>query len=106
MNPKPFSALNHFTVPFSSTAIPEDDPFDVVAPKFDRRGGAGIAVLVSTLRTSVTCDPCGRGRPNFEGFTRLHCVDAALSHHAPMEEGVARPIREFDKSKPFSGLNT
>jgi hypothetical protein len=33
MKPKPFSALNHFTVPVSSTAMPEDDPFDVVALK-------------------------------------------------------------------------
>src|SRR5437660_12669178 len=41
--------------------MPEDDPFDVVAPKFDRRGGAGTAVLVSTLRTSVTCDPVWPG---------------------------------------------
>ena len=33
-------------------------------------------------------------RPNadFEGFTRLHGVDAALSQHAPMEEGVAGAI--------------
>jgi hypothetical protein len=33
MKPKPFSALNHFTVPVFSTAMPEDDPFDVVALK-------------------------------------------------------------------------
>ncbi len=42
--------------------------------------------------------------PNFEGFTRLHGVDAALSQHAPVEEGVAGPIREFDKSKPLFGV--
>jgi hypothetical protein len=35
--------------------------------------------------------------PNFEGFARLHGVDAALRQHAPMEEGVAGPIREFDE---------
>ena len=41
---------------------------------------------------------------DFEGFTRLHGVDAALSQHAPMEEGVAGAIREFDKSKPLFGI--
>ena len=42
--------------------------------------------------------------PNFEGFARLHGVDAALSQHAPVEEGVAGSIREFDKSKPLFGV--
>ena len=36
---------------------------------------------------------------NFERFPRLHGVDAARRKHAPMEEGVAGPIREFDESK-------
>ena len=53
MKPKPFSTLNHFTVPRSST----DGPLDAAAGKPDRRGGAGTAVLVSTLRTSVMCGP-------------------------------------------------
>ena len=42
--------------------------------------------------------------PYFDGFTRLHGVDAALRQHAPVEEGVAGPIREFDKSKPLFGI--
>jgi len=41
---------------------------------------------------------------HFEGFTRLHCVDRALSEDAPMEEGVARPIGEFDEAKPLLGI--
>ena len=41
--------------------------------------------------------------PNFEGFARLHGVDAALRQHAPVEEGVAGPIREFDEPKAFLG---
>jgi hypothetical protein len=57
MKPKPFSMLNHLTVPASSTATPEDDPFDVVALKFDGGGGAGTAVLRSTLMISVMCGP-------------------------------------------------
>jgi hypothetical protein len=47
MKPKPFSMLNPFDVPVSSTAVPEDDPFDVAARKLDRRGAAGVAVLLS-----------------------------------------------------------
>jgi hypothetical protein len=39
-----------------------------------------------------------------EGFTRLHDVDAALSQHAPVEEGVAGPIREFDEPESFVGV--
>jgi hypothetical protein len=57
MKPKPFSTLNHFTMPVSSTAAPEYDPFDVAGRGLDRRGGAGTAVLESTLSTSVTCGP-------------------------------------------------
>jgi hypothetical protein len=34
---------------------------------------------------------------DFEGFSGLHSVDAALSQQAPVEEGIARPIREFDE---------
>src|SRR6266481_1012934 len=41
--------------------------------------------------------------PNFEGVARLHGVDAALRQHAPVEEGVAGPIREFDEPKAFLG---
>jgi hypothetical protein len=37
MKPKPFSALNHFTVPASSTTMPEDGPFDVVDRKSRNR---------------------------------------------------------------------
>jgi hypothetical protein len=38
---------------------------------------------------------------DFEGFSGLHSVDAALSQQAPVEEGIPRPIREFDESKPL-----
>ena len=38
-----------------------------------------------------------RTNPDFQGVPRLHGVDAALSQHAPVEEGIASPIREFDE---------
>jgi len=41
---------------------------------------------------------------DFEHFTRLHGIDAALSQHAPMEEGVTGPIREFDEPEAFVGV--
>jgi len=41
---------------------------------------------------------------NFDGLARLHGVDAALSQHAPMEEGVAGPIREFDEPEALVGV--
>ena len=40
---------------------------------------------------------------HFEGFTRLHGVDPALSEDATMEEGIARSIGEFDEPKPLLG---
>ena len=36
---------------------------------------------------------------DLEGFSGLHSVDAALSQQAPVEKGIARPIREFDESE-------
>ena len=38
-----------------------------------------------------------------EPVTWLHGVDAALCQHAPVEEGVAGPVREFDKTEAFLG---
>ena len=41
--------------------------------------------------------------PNFEGFTLLHGIDAALSQDGPMEEGVAGPIQQFGRA-PRDGV--
>ena len=41
---------------------------------------------------------------DFEGLALLHGVDAALSQHTPMEEGVAGPIGEFDEPEPLFGV--
>ena len=38
---------------------------------------------------------------HFERFARLNNADPALRQHAPMEEGVAGPIGEFDEPKPL-----
>ena len=45
-----------------------------------------------------------RTDPDFEGFAGLHSVDAALSQQAPVEEGIARLIREFDEPEAFVGV--
>ena len=60
--PETLSALNHFTVPVSSTARSEDGPPDVAGRGLDPRGAVGTAVLLSTLSTSVTCGPVCPGR--------------------------------------------
>jgi hypothetical protein len=92
--------LNHFTVPVSSTAMPEDDPINVVVPKFDRRDVVDLAVLLSMLDDLGDMWSLVSGTDaDFKGFARLHRVDAALKEHAPMEEGVAGPIRKFDEAK-------
>jgi hypothetical protein len=44
--------------------MPEDDPFDVVALKFDRRGAAGVAVLLSTLMILEAPGLPTKGRPS------------------------------------------
>jgi len=38
---------------------------------------------------------------HFEGFTRLHGIDPALSEDSPMKEGVPGPIGEFDEASPL-----
>jgi hypothetical protein len=46
------------------------------------------------------CGPLvSRTDADFERFTRLHGVDAALSQHAPVKERVAGPIREFRSTR-------
>jgi len=42
-------------------------------------------------------------KSNFESFTGLDSTDPPLSEDAAMQEGVARPIGEFDKAKPLLG---
>jgi hypothetical protein len=89
MKLRPFATLNHFTVPVSSTTVSEDGPSDISARKLDRRG-AGAAVLLSTLSTSVTCGPFVTwADTHFESFARLDSADPALTRQAPMKKGVA-----------------
>ena len=44
-----------------------------------------------------------RTNPDFQGVPRLHGVDATLSQHAPVEEGVAGAIGEFNEAEAFLG---
>src|SRR6266436_4513741 len=106
MKPKPFSTLNHFTVPVSSTKMPEDDPFDVAGRGLDRRGGAGTAVLVSTLRTSVTCDPVWPGPTRTSrvspGCTVLMPLCAST---LPWRKASPDPSDNSTNPNPLSELN-
>jgi len=103
MKPKPFSVLNHLTVPSSSTDVSEDGPLDVAPRNLDCRGVLSVAVLVSTLSTSVTCGPLCPGRTRTsEGFTGLHGADATstLSWMKPSPD----PSESSTNPNPFSGI--
>src|ERR1700726_3737771 len=60
MKPKPFVALYHLTVPDSSTAVPSAGGYTGRSGRA-RLGISCCAVLLSTLRISVTCGPLGPG---------------------------------------------
>jgi hypothetical protein len=61
MKPKPFSVLNHFTVPVSWIARSEDGLPDVGARELDRGGVVGVAVLPSDRMIS-RCSDINAGR--------------------------------------------
>jgi len=42
--------------------------------------------------------------PHLDRIAPLHGVDPALSQHAPMKEGIAGPIGEFDEPEAFVGI--
>src|SRR5271167_865092 len=102
MKPKPFSTSNHFTVPASST----DGPLDTAAWEPDRRGVAGTGVLLSTLRTSVTCGPLCPGPTRTStvspGCTALMPLPART---LPCRKASPDPSDSSTNPNPFSGLN-
>src|SRR6267143_1590581 len=60
MKPNPFMALYHLTVPDSSTAARSACGY-IGRSGRGRRGGSCCAVLLSTLRISLTWGPLGPG---------------------------------------------
>src|SRR6516225_9663400 len=102
MKPKPFSVSNHFTVPVSSA----DGPLEISAGELDRRGVAGSAVLLSTLRTSVTCGPLCPGPTRTStvspGCTALMPLPART---LPCRKASPDPSDSSTNPNPFSGLN-
>ena len=99
------SALNHFTDWYPRPMCLKIARSMSRPGKLRRRDPFGVAVLASTLSTSVTCGPLWpMTNPNLDRIARLHGADPALSQHAPMKEGVARPIGEFNEPKAFLGI--
>ena len=105
MKPKPFWALNHFTVPASSTVasrkaaagrLPPDRPSAAARPG---RRAAVDAEHFGDLRPLLP-----RRDPDLQGFARLHRGDAVAFEHAGMEEGVPRAVGQLDKPEPSFGL--
>jgi hypothetical protein len=64
-----------------------------------RRRNGGAAIDADDLGDVWSLVP--RTDTDFEGFSGLHSVDAALSQRARVEEGIAGPIREFDEPEAF-----
>ena len=80
MKPKPFPVLNHLTAQVASADTSENHT---------RRCRCGSGARVHAQHLNYVRPFMSRPDTNFNGFTRLHGVDAALSQHAPVEEGVA-----------------
>ena len=66
---------------------------------------AGIGWCRRDSGASIEAQQLGHVRPlvaganaNFEGFSWLYATDPALGQDASVEQGVARPIGEFDAS--------
>jgi hypothetical protein len=67
-----------------------------------RRGNGGAVIDTDDL--GDVWPFVSRPHADFERFSLLHSVEAALSQQAPVEEGIAGPIREFDEAKAFLGI--
>ena len=85
-------------MPVSSAAFSVDAPFDVSARKRDRCEAIDAQHLGDVWPFVPWTDA------HFEGFTRLHGIDPALSEDSPMKEGVTGPIGEFDEAEAFLGI--
>jgi hypothetical protein len=68
IKPNPFMALYHLTVPDSSTAARSAGGYMGLSGR-GRLGGSCCAVLVSTLRISLTCGPFGPGPARTSSLT-------------------------------------
>src|SRR6266446_2020750 len=86
--------------------MPEDDPFDVVGPRFAPRGVVGLAVLRSTLMISVTCGPLCPG-PTRTSRVSPDCTELMplLARTLPWRKASPDPSDCSTNPNPFSGLN-
>src|SRR3982074_953386 len=104
MKPNPFVALYHLTVPDSSTAAP---------PPVGYRGRSGgprlvgscCAVLLSTLRISVTCGPFGPGPARTSSVAPGGTLSwPPRSTTLTCRKASPDPSANWTKPKPLSGL--
>jgi hypothetical protein len=102
--PNPFVALYHLTVPDSSTAAP------LAGGYADRSGrprlvGFDCAVLLSTLRISVTCGLLGPGPARTSSVAPGDTLSWPLrSTTLTCRKASPDPCASWTKPNPFSGL--
>src|ERR1700736_516547 len=104
MKPKPFVALYHLTVPDSSTEVPSAGGYTGRSGRA-RLGGSRCAVLLSTLRISVTCGPFGpRTGANRERRARRTLPWPRRSTTLTCRKASPDPSASCTKPNPLSGL--
>src|SRR5580704_13329985 len=104
MKPKPFVALYHLTVPDSSTAVPSAGGYTGRSGRA-RLGGSRCAVLLSTLRISVTCGPLGPGPARTSSVAPGGTLPWPLrSTTLTCRKASPDPSASCTKPNPLSGL--
>src|SRR5204863_3721301 len=104
MKPNPFVALYHLTVPDSSTAAPPAGGYIDCSGR-PRLVGSCCAVLLSTLRISVTWGPLGPGPARTSSVAPGGTLSWPLrSTTLTCRKASPEPSAKVTKPKPFSGL--
>src|ERR1700726_2571185 len=104
MKPKPFVALYHLTVPDSSTAVPSAGGYTGRSGRA-RLGISCCAVLLSTLRISVTCGPLGPGPARTSSVAPGGTLPWPLrSTTLTCRKASPDPSASSTKPNPLSGL--
>src|SRR5580693_10657434 len=104
IKPNPFMALYHLTVPDSSTAACSAGAYTGRSDRA-RLGSSCCAVLLSTLRISVTCGPLGPGPARTSSVAPGGTLPWPLrSTTLTCRKASPEPSASSTKPKPLSGL--
>src|SRR5207302_3913095 len=104
IKPNPFIALYHVTVPDSSTAAWPAGGYTGCSGRA-RLGGSCCAVLLSTLRISVTCGPLGPGPARTSSVAPSGTLSWPLrSTTLTCKKASPEPSASCTNPNPLSGL--